>query len=419
MKLLIVAYYYPPLPSGGSLRPWLFRDQLVKRGHEVAVVTHTYDATALSTPEFRVVDTGFVRAHGFGASMRWLAWRVMVELANRAGKAYSVFDCWRRGVLRHEPEIHRRFAPDVLLATYPPVETLEIGLELSRRWRVPLVADFRDGLMFEPIEHRRMDRFPCVRDRYNWIEESVLKRARAIVAAHPKLADYFRGRGAVGTVSCVTNSFDPKEIEAAGRAELEGRFINVVHAGSFAASNVSRDIGPFVDAVIGLSRGPSPIQDRLRIHQVGSLTRRERRLVRPLIDLGILIDHGTVSRSQCLAIENAADVLLLMSSGTRASATPGKVFEYLGVGKPILALAEGTYAAEIVREARAGWVLSANDQSAITTRLANILREPRLDHCIAPASDVIERFAVTNRISELESLLVKVVEDPRPELRSE
>ena len=43
------------------------------------------------------------------------------------------------------------YSPDVILATFPPQENLMVGMEISKRYNIPLIIDFRDGMVFEAL----------------------------------------------------------------------------------------------------------------------------------------------------------------------------------------------------------------------------------------------------------------------------
>ena len=81
------------------------------------------------------------------------------------------------------------------------------------------------------------------------------------------------------------------------------------------------------------------------------------------------MDHvGVLDREGVVALQRAADVLVLITSRDSSEAS-GKLFEYLAAGRPILALAEGNEAERIVRETRTGIVVTPEDLDAIAAAL--------------------------------------------------
>ncbi len=155
MKVLLITYYYPPIASGGTERAVKMATYLRRFGHKVLVLTQTYQRSVRpSVPEIRVYDPSHNR-HRVGIyTGQWLGLRLYTEFLNRLGIPHSIYSWWKQAVLKQAKPLVTSVKPEVILATYPPIEDLEIGLFLAQHFHLPLVADFRDGLLFEPIETR-------------------------------------------------------------------------------------------------------------------------------------------------------------------------------------------------------------------------------------------------------------------------
>ena len=74
-----------------------------------------------------------------------------------------------------------------------------------------------------------------------------------------------------------------------------------------------------------------------------------------------------------MALQRSADVLLLVTSGSRTGEATGKLYEYLAAGRPILVLGAGSAAGTIVTEAGAGLAVPTHDAAAAETALRRIL----------------------------------------------
>jgi hypothetical protein len=97
-----------------------------------------------------------------------------------------------------------------------------------------------------------------------------------------------------------------------------------------------------------------------------------------------MLDHG-----EALALQRSADVLLLLTAADTSAAT-GKIFEYLGAGRPIIALArESNQAAQIVRETNTGVAVAPDDRAAIGDAL-RLAASGELQRRYAPRN--IERY---------------------------
>src|SRR5262249_30192100 len=131
----------------------------------------------------------------------------------------------------------------------------------------------------------------------------------------------------------------------------------------------------------------------------GRLDVDEQRLIE---DAGLerIVRHvGVLSRADAIALQRSADVLLLLTSPTLVWELPGKIFEYFGARRPILALAKDNEAARRVTETQTGWTVAPDDTDAIIARLKTLLAgqatleydDARLAPYIYPAPvDVLE-----------------------------
>lgn len=407
MRILLISYYYPPLPGAGSVRPaWMAR-ALQAAGGTVAVLTHTYSPTALTAAELRVCDPAHTRAHRGRGFWPWAWRRAVVEAANRCGVPISIFSSWKREVRRRADEIMAMSRPEVILATYPPVECLEIGLELSRRFGVPLVSDFRDGLLFEPVEVSRLRRYPCVARRYAGVERRAAEESALVMTVSPPIGEYFQRTYNCRRIQTLPNGFDPDE----PRDTLPAGFfppdrVHLVHTGSLGLSRLGVDGGGLRAALHRLGAETASGR-RLCLHFVGALSRRERRFWGELADKDMVRFHGPRPRSRALAMQAAADALLLLTVTGQASVATTKLFEYLATGRPILALTAGTWAERIVRECRAGWVVHPADAAEIHRRLQGLVDDPGAERVVD--RDMVQRFSRRRQAADLHAWLQEIV----------
>ena len=164
MNILLVAYYFPPIISGGSQRPARMIKHLTRLGNRVTVLAPTYEKAQPPEPNLiRIHDPSHNLNRRGVHRLQWLLRRLAVEIANSPREIF--LHLFRAGSETCCAKPMRSWsAPSrrLILATYPPVETLQIGLHLAQKARLPLVADFRDGLLFEPVEAKRMGRFACL-----------------------------------------------------------------------------------------------------------------------------------------------------------------------------------------------------------------------------------------------------------------
>jgi glycosyltransferase involved in cell wall biosynthesis len=209
-----------------------------------------------------------------------------------------------------------------------------------------------------------------------------------------------------GRAVLITNGFDPEEVPAAGGGDsLDPGRHSFVHTGRMEAARSTP--GPLLEALRRVRRESPELADRLEVVFVGALSARERELLAADDLSGLVKVVGWLERPHALAIQRAADTLIIVTEGSsRRSVATGKLFEYLAAKRPILVLGEGTEAARIVEDAGAGLATSATDPAAIAETLRRVVRDtPKVDG----RDEVLERYSYPRLVEQLAALIEEVL----------
>lgn len=414
MRLLLIAYYYPPMKSGGTLRPRQMVKYLSRLGHTVTVLTHTYRKSEewdlQETEVVRIYDGSHNRNRRGFRRWQWLGRRLYVEFLNRLGTPRSIYSWWQERAWRRRRKIMETVKPDLILATYPPVETLQLAVSLSESFAVPFVADFRDGLLFEPIEEKRLSRYRCIGEHYRGVEESAVQQASAVITAADPITDYCRRRYRRSEVYTVPTGFDPEDfaLQAGYPAPpLDASKFHVVYTGRFQLSDRGVSAVHFFEAVRQLLLEFPALSHRFRIHLLGDYAPGELRSLRDLGRRGIVAAHGLLDRPSCLAYQRRADLLLIITSLGRSSVTTTKIFEYLHARRPILALTHRTVAADMVRETKSGWIVHPRHTGEIKDTLYRLLTDSDFYLTIKPSRQRIGNYSAEAIMRRLDRVLRK------------
>jgi glycosyltransferase involved in cell wall biosynthesis len=386
MRILLVAYFFPPGRDTGALRPASMAKWLARLGHEVTVLTtsaygdedvegikivRTYDAQRLRGSRGSMFDADIYSGRPHPLS------RVLVPEPLVA--AWAPFA--RRAALRLQRE--RGF--DAVVTTSPPESAHMIGRALARRG-LPWVADVRDAWTFEPLRPRFPTGFQRRLDER--LERRWLGTADAVVCVSAPAADDLRRRG-IAEPELVPNGWDPELEPQAGAVPdgvLDPERVSLLYTGRF--GSYGRDPGPLVEALGRLAREDPEAAAALELVIAGPLTEAEAPLFAADVTPARIVVAGSIAREQALALQRAADALLLIAQPTRSQLLNIKLFEYLAAGRPILALADGTEAGRVVSEV-GGTSVRADDPAAIAAALARMARG-RLS---APSPDAVAPYA--------------------------
>ena len=380
---------------------------LPKEGHKIFVLTSNNSPPDLTIdgPVLRVYDglnALFVKYKLFNFFK--ISYYLFQELALRCMYYKSVRENWYENVLKETNRIMELAKPEMIMSTYPPVENLELGLKFANDYNLPLVSDFRDGLIFEPVEETKM-RHHVVRKRYKKIEEDVCTKSKAIITVSTPITDYIKETYNHQNVYTIPNGFDSSENFSLPVSRLDTSKLNIVHTGCFSLSDPSTDIAPFLEMIDDLTSSHEKAGMNLRIHLAGKLSAREKWHMRDLIKKRTIVIHGNLERSEALALQKASDILLVITSIKRRSVATGKLFEYLKTGKPILALTHGTYCEQIIHETNSGWTVHPFDQIAQRDLILRLLKEDNFRFSVARNEEIIEQYTREKQMLQLSDIL--------------
>lgn len=405
-RILAVSYYFPPSPLAGAHRWESMAQALRQLGHEVTVVT-TGASGELATDSPWVVRTGDLQT---SSTLRRLLRRPQTTAAEQDAPSVVGFDpsqssrlltrgvvpdswllTWLPYLIPVARRVVRESRIDVVVTNGPPDSTHLLGLVLGRK-RPAWIADFDDGWRYEAIMGPWPTRF---QDRLDSsLERRVVTSAEAVVGITEPIARDFRER--YGCVAYdIPSGWDAGQLDADVAAavppKLSADFVNLVHTGSLSVPE-RRDPNGLLRALESLVARDPGVASRLRLTLAGAITGQDRRILDALTPpvRGMLVEVGFVPKPQALALQRAADVLLLISTGPHQQVVTAKLAEYLLAGRPILAVSSENEAARIVRDTRTGVVVAPDDVHAIADALQSCL-DGRLTAGFQPQG--LERYA--------------------------
>jgi len=267
----------------------------------------------------------------------------------------------------------------IVIGTYSPVDALIAAASLASRHGLLCIQDFRDGLVFEPLGRPGIAADAARR----LIEARVISAASLVTSVTPALVEDFARRYPGKRVGLLPNGFDPDDFaehleedaeEAA--ALLEGEVppgaMLIGHFGRVGASDASasQSMDHFISLMNTLEDGHA----RRHVLFVGELTEGEQRSLRRA-RFGVTTIKP-VRRGLALQLMKRCDRLLLLT-GNRAGCVPGKVFEYLASGLPVVCVSRVESAALLIlAETGAGRTLVTQGGGESAEALRQILDAP-------------------------------------------
>lgn len=393
-KVLIITYYWPPL-GGSGVQRWL---KFVKYLPEFGITPYVFTP---ENPSFDVRDESLERDVPMEAEVIrfpiWEPYELFFKLSGgRREKQVNTptrlvasekkgllqrIATWVRGnIFIPDPRVFwvrpsvrflSDFVKDVgiktIITTGPPHSLHLIGYRLrkknpSLRW----VADFRDPWSeWGFLDSLGVGSF--ARRLHRMQERKVLEHADVITTITPFYVRRFEALSGK-KVHLLTNGYDESDFENIA-PEKTDHFV-IRHVGIV---NEKCNPRPFMEAVKQAMTDNSDFASHVRIDFVGEVHAAFREYVEADEILhAITTFTPPVPHKQLISMYNSSSVLLLVLEGYKDAEgyMPGKLFEYIATGLPVLGVGpENGDAAELLRGGQCGSMIDARNNDLVVATL--------------------------------------------------
>jgi len=385
-RVLIISYYAPPLGMGGVQRVTKFSKYLPYYGWEPIILTvkpityYAYDESLLQDlkgiPIYRSESLDPARLLYLFSKKRTGSIKPLVRPLLHYPFLLDSKSLWIPFAYQMAKKIHRLYSPDIIFTTSPPLSVHLLGLLLKRRYRTPLILDLRDPFL--------NTRPPT--SLHNWIQKKTFYKLRdssdGFVVVNERIAKIWDIDALI-----LENGFDPEDfrIEPSKR---DDRF----------------SIG-YIGSLLGREESLLGLKEALK--ETGVVLKIVGRVDKSLIkDIRGIEYYGYLPHSKGIGVMKSCDALwLTVEKEWMASMVPGKLFEYMGIGLPILATVdEKSEIARYIREYRCGIVVPPKRERIVEALKA--LKEGRIK--IAPKG--VDRFNRRYQTEKLSSFFCSILD---------
>lgn len=381
-KFLYLTYYYPPISEIASMRSWKLAQYIGDFGWEPIVVTSKCGDTLWHCPlpdvsVYRISNKLFLggvtenikksfsckRSEGnnrsssktgelFSYKIARLIKRVLLE-------SFAYPDgCsdWRKKALVCGREVIARERPEAILSSSGPSSSHLVADQLSREFGIPWIADYRDLWNGNPSYKRTLLR----RFFEERLEKKTLNSASKVVSVSQPLADDL-GRFLGRSTEVITNGFDQNDYNSPLVKKTEaGLLFSIVYTGIVYRGK--RDPEPLFSAIKLLLDRKMVEPSKIRVVFWG--TDPQTISAEAMSDelRNMVVFNNKVSVEKSIEAQREASVLLFLSwtDLSQKGFFTGKIFEYLGARRPILAIPEnpGSVVDKLIEETNSGVVCS-------------------------------------------------------------
>ena len=412
-KVLIIANEFPPLGGAGVQRTTKFVKYLPEFGIKPIVVTKEHvaeltDKTLLEDlPEdlilYRLKPYDTVNKKGLlGLPFKFLGTRILSP-----DSEYFWYYFNRKKVA----EIVKKHNINCIYTTSFPYSSHLMGLYLKRlfpdiRW----ITDFRDEWTNNPYHLDSV---------YNRIKLSFEKKKELSVTSEcdflitntPFMLDNFikDNPTLVGGSTYIPNGYDEEDFSDLDNLRDGGDKFVITYTGSLYGR---RNLDEFLEG-LKISIDSNKIdKNKLEIRIVGNIYEKVLDEYAKKYDLeGIIKSFGYMPHKESLQMLYNSDILLLVIGKGKGSKNfyTGKIFEYIRVNRPILAIVpvDGA-AAQVINDTNTGNVVEPEDISGVSIALETYYKKWSEDKLfLNPNWEEIKKFSRKSQAKKLSEIICK------------
>jgi glycosyltransferase involved in cell wall biosynthesis len=393
---------------------WLRQDKPQPKRKDAAAQSHAASERASQARSAVAPSVGRVQRVKDAITLPWMTpdrWIGWLPFATHAGK-----------------QILRDYEFDVLYSSGPPWTNHLVAERLKRAATTPWVADFRDpwvGNNFRP--QRRGDTWTG--RRHQALEQRVIKAADVVIfntsrareeaiERYPELSE--------NKFLVIPNGFDPSDFAmlspeatscpatlapSTDSAPDDGKNqpLRFVHSGAFYGK---RNVDALLHALGDLIDQGRLGRSDVCVELIGAARPKRSRESEIIAERGIadvVKVLPPIPHDQCLKELAAANVLLLVQTDAPLC-VPGKLYEYIAVGKPILTLAGGGSTADVVAEENLGPCIDPAESEQLKESLCDLVRQHQEGGLPKPCGSAVDRFNGRSQMKLFDAALHQAID---------
>ncbi|WP_116036584.1 glycosyltransferase [Rhodohalobacter sp. SW132] len=344
----MIAYYFPPMGGSGVQRPLKFAKYLKKFGWEPIVLApepgmyHTFDDSLLqeaAQASIRIerVENSAIFQPGkkkrsakpkgrlLSFFIKWItSWFFLPD--NKKG--------WIEPAVERGLEIINKETIHAIFSTAPPYSNLIIAHQLKNKTGLPVVMDLRDDWLGSHwISYPTRWHYRKMKN----IEKQTLSAADAITVVNDTYNKKIKKRLGENSppIQTIPNGYDKENFRKAIPARDRESF-TILHSGLF-YDRIKPD--SFLKSIKKLMVRDDEFRKHVDLQFQGGLRQTHWKMINQLGLTKYVTDFGYLNHQDAVQNLVNADLLFLTLGKIPGidAVTPGKVFEYMGSLKPILA----------------------------------------------------------------------------------
>jgi hypothetical protein len=431
-KLLIISYHFPPDSAIGAIRPAKFAKYLPEFGWKPIIYTvnekhyESCDASRLEEPlkgiaiyrsspipgplqlysGIRSRSTPVTAPVGKAASHEMGRPGYSKRFISSLLRLPDEHQGWIFSIAAHGRRILKEHGISVFMTSGPPMSTHLGGLLLKKMTGAHWITDFRDPWTTMQEWKDEAFRSDTALRIERWLEGKTVSAADGIITTTPSVTRYFRSllpREEREKVITITNGYDNSDFQGLPGDAANPPGMRLTHAGSL---YLGRNPEPFFEALRNLITRGAIGSREVQVDFIGDPHYNGAPLSTMVQKYGL--SHtvslpGKMDFRECFQRLLDSQGLLLLAQD-QPQEIPGKVFEYLRLNKPTLAITDEGDTRDLLQAFPNFFLADPRKQGEIEEKLLETMRSMR-DKGRTRPDDGITRYDRRALTAELSSWL--------------
>lgn len=349
-KVLVLAYYFPPMGLSGVQRTLKFVKYLKDYNWAPTVITsgatayYAHDPSLLK--EAKEANIKIIRVEGkeinsliSGRGTLKMPPELFRKIISRVGSSIMIPDnkiFWSKKAFKKCKEILYTEKYDLIFVSAPPFSAINTAIKLKKIFNIPVVIDYRDlwfgnQFAFYPS--------PLHSHLHKKMEYHALKAADKIIVTNRNMKEKILNNFKFLTfedIFIISHGFDPKDFEKLKVEKKPNNKLQITYSGIFYEYITPKY---FLRAFKKLLEERPDIAADIQLNFVGILRNENKKLIKKLNLQLFVKEFGYLNHKEALTKCMQSDILWMMVGYGRNADTisSGKLYEYFGTKKPIIA----------------------------------------------------------------------------------
>ena len=381
---LVIAYYYPPMGLSGVQRTEKFTKYMRQFNWQPTVITtgktayYAHDLTLLEEAEKAGVTIKRTESFDPNSVLKKLGTVQMPrefirKNLSRLSKTIFIPDnklFWSKKAFKLASNLLKNEHFDVLYVSIPPFSTFSMAAKLKKRFNIPLIVDYRDAwhgnqFAFNPSPYHSY--------KNKKLEDRALRASDKIIVVNrlikEKLLKSFQFL-TFEDIVILPHGYDPEDFLNVEPIKDHSNKMKILYSGIFYENVTPKYL---LQAFKQLTVERPDIVSQIELQFVGHFRKENRNLAKRLGLEQFITEFGYLNHKETIRKIVSADILWVMLGEKNMSAvTPGKLYEYFGSRKPILATLPDGAAKLDAEKYGASFITSPDDLEGIKKMIVNI-----------------------------------------------